>query len=542
MKRLSEETRLLIQQLYPEKKSWVQGLFSSAPDHTSIIEKIASSYEPAAIIQIASLVFSSEEKVQIQLAEAIARILKGLPPQEYVSLDQQMRSSYYYYSLRLEPKEITRFSHLSQHSWVPLAMASMSGNGYVREKSCTLLAETKTPEALPFLLLRTNDWVDQVRAAAIEAILPYLSTNFADKFIDNLYLISRLELSRSRDDGRIKKQIYNVLRAESNKENILAALSHSDVFVKRTCYEMALSLSHCDTLEVLSRGFSDPDVLVRLSCSKKLHELPKDGVTLALVKVAVKDHYTPVKQEALSLLSRFDFLESKQPLYERLCDRNARVRNICRNLIQSLEKDVSRDYFQQYYLEHLQRDNSVYTEGAIAGLGGIGNDSHCQVIERFLKHRCARVRKAAIRAVFKLNANGFTETFYDHLMTDSGSVAKEAALALSLSKSRISSEKLLSLFSQAENTNTKLIVLRLMNSSLGKWDKIITLLKVCVESNETILERCTVYLNVWVSNFNKGNTSASADNLTSARKALTNARERLEPKLCKTLDFYFKEI
>jgi len=224
-------------------------------------------------------------------------------------------------------------------------------------------------------------------------------------------------------------------------------------------YELSLSSPQCDTIEILRRGFSDEDVVVRLFCCQKLKQLPKDKTTLELAQAGIKDPFMPIKREAISILSGFDCSVAKQALHDNLCDRSASIRQMCRNLIKLLEPDISSQFFKDYYLEQLNSRDSKNVDGALAGLGEVGEISCCKVIETFLNHRYARVRKTAIRAIFKLNPEDYNETFYHHMITDSGSVAKEAALAISLTKSFVSSEKLLSLFNQAENPNTKLIVL-----------------------------------------------------------------------------------
>lgn len=540
MKQLSEETLSLIHRLYPKKKSWLNCIFSNTPNHARAIEKIAVSNEPAAIVQIASLVFSSDMKTQPKIAEAIARLLKGLPQQDYVILDSGMRNSYLHYPLLLEPKDITDFRHLSNYSWVPLVIASMSSSGYIREKSISLLSETKKPEVLPFLLLRANDWVDQVRSTAIKAITPYLAVNFAPHLIDNLYLISRLEHSRARDDGEIKKHTYSVLLEAESKIALLDALDSQERCVKRTCYELSLRSSHVDTIEILKKGFSDEDVLIRLSCCKQLKELPRDAVSLELVHALVKDHFSPVRQEALGFLAKFDYPTVKQLLHDNLCDRAASVRQTCRSLIKHLKSDLPTGYFKDFYLDYLKLDDPKNADGAIGGLREICDESLSEAVKPFLKHRYAGVRKAAIRALFKVNSEEFVETFYHHLMTDSGIVAKEAALAISRLKSNVSGAKLLTLFNQAEEASRKLIILWLIRYSLSKWEKITTLLRSCSVDDKSVLERCKSYLQMWIQDFNKGGTSTSAENLTSARAALSEVRDRLDSGLCENLDFYLK--
>jgi len=388
-----------------------------------------------------------------------------------------------------------------------------------------------------------NDWVDEVRVAALKAIEPYLLVEYAQELIKNLYLISRLEYSRARGFGNIKERTLSVLLNSSAEASLYEALGHSDITIKRTCYKLYLQLSNINnSYKVLQNGVTNNDELVRLFCAKKLVELPKDSSNLELLKKLKKDHFLSVRKEVIDALSKFDYKISKDLIYEFLVDKSTTIRQSCRKLIIQIESEVPNDYFCNYYVNFLKSNTSKDITGAIGGLGETGDKNHSEIITKFLNHSNAKVRKASIKALFKLNPDDFIETFYHHLINDVGSVAKEAAIAISRSNSLILSERLLKIFDQVESTISKLVVVWLINESLSKYDKLIALLRVCKTKDEVVFEKCKYYLDLWLYNFNIGPTSATTWKLEIARDALRDVEERLDPDFCKRASFYLKDI
>ena len=78
-----------------------------------------------------------------------------------------------------------------------LRSASLDANGFVREDAVKRLAKVATGEELPYLLLRLNDWVPQVRDAAREAVLARITPEYAPHFVTYLATFARLSLPRT---------------------------------------------------------------------------------------------------------------------------------------------------------------------------------------------------------------------------------------------------------------------------------------------------------------------------------------------------------
>ena len=98
-------------------------------------------------------------------------IVTTLSPLQLASLDQRVRGwrNYAHYELNnwqhLRPSDVGRLAR-SPYSASLLGLASFHFNGHVREAAVSELALRTDATELPFLLIRLNDWVPQVRELA----------------------------------------------------------------------------------------------------------------------------------------------------------------------------------------------------------------------------------------------------------------------------------------------------------------------------------------------------------------------------------------
>ncbi len=74
-----------------------------------------------------------------------------------------------------------------------LAISSLNGNGYVREKAVKKLSLIKEPRAIQFLIYRIADWVQPIRQLALKGLENYKSVNFIDTLIENLPVFEWLQ-------------------------------------------------------------------------------------------------------------------------------------------------------------------------------------------------------------------------------------------------------------------------------------------------------------------------------------------------------------
>src|SRR5260370_306373 len=108
----------------------------------------------------------------------------------------------------------------------------MHRSGYVREAALRLLAETKDGTDLPYLFIRLNDWVAEIRRFAESAIAERLRPQSAPGLVELLPLVRHLgRWSRAEQD--MESRINEVLSAPESRQAMLSGLRSNDVEVRR---------------------------------------------------------------------------------------------------------------------------------------------------------------------------------------------------------------------------------------------------------------------------------------------------------------------
>ena len=194
------------------------------------IVRVGDSNEPSAIIDILPFVIAAKPEVAAAAAMSVHKLVLGSTTKELAWLDcaLRQRSSYsgdhFYEWHKVSPGQLGLLDRFGDASVSLLGMASFHQNGYVREGAIKRLNLITTGAELPFLMLRLNDWVSNVRDVAYEAIGSRLRPEYARHFIEHLALVSRLE-----EAGRADHQalIQAIKRSSSKVMNVgVRCLSH----------------------------------------------------------------------------------------------------------------------------------------------------------------------------------------------------------------------------------------------------------------------------------------------------------------------------
>ena len=161
---LGAETKSLIETLHKPVSFWE----SPAKYKMSTLALISQTGDPAAIPDIVLLLLDRDREVSRSAAEAVSKLTRLLSPSELPWLDLVMRErSPYRWSYpsawaELKPDQLHLLERFGSESVYALGMASMHFSGYVRDEALRKLSDAQGGTELPFLLLRLNDWVQEV--------------------------------------------------------------------------------------------------------------------------------------------------------------------------------------------------------------------------------------------------------------------------------------------------------------------------------------------------------------------------------------------
>ena len=535
MKRRSEETRALI--------GLLQGPLplheKTTRDYESIFAEIAELGDPAAIVDVLPFALASNSTVANAAAAAVHRLLLVTPLMDLVWIDSDLRKySYYPFVTSLEwynlsPSQLGLLERFAEASTSLLALATSHRNGYVREKALRKLSLVTTGVEVPFLILRLNDWVPNVRELANTAIRSRLRPEYSTKLIANLELLSHLEHARRADHSEITDAINQLLQSDECRTELLASLNSKDRFVRRACFKLVLASTTSDLQQqVVTQALNTNDTNVRRLAAETVRTAFTGATLERFLERIKRDPFMPVRREALRTAVELKLPQVTEALREALLDPTQSIREESRHHFRKIE---AMD-FGAFYRQHLTTAKPQMLFAAISGLGETGRPPDDTLLLPFCTHSASSIRRAAIKALAALKPEAHLETFLSALEDEAGGVSRLGAKVLARRTSSISAARLWDLFVSTPHLHVKRNVLSLM-AKFTKWESISYLVRAHCEDDEEIVTMSKFAVNRWLFYFNRSFSAPSSEQVARLREALEQCGKFVDEKAVQLLRF-----
>src|SRR5262249_41871986 len=187
---------------------------------------------------------------------------------------------------------------------------------------------------LPYLLLRTSDWVPEVRGAALAAARSYLRPWHADAVIAVLPLVRQLR-RRARVDGELLGAIDQVLATPECAAALSGATRSPDAAIRLAAFRHVLSAASPRERALFVTALTDRHAAVRLEATRRLREL---GGPL------LQELGPILRGDALGRLRALglELLAPGAPVHveDYLSDRSGRVRRIAQRMLRDKGEDL----------------------------------------------------------------------------------------------------------------------------------------------------------------------------------------------------------
>lgn len=359
--------------------------------------------------------------------EAAAAQLAALPPSRLHALDEVTRSrtctppfALSWDWMSVEPRAAIEAAARTARPGAALALLAMHASGYVREAAVRALDRSDDALALPLLLLRTADWVAQVRSPAVAAIERRRAHGPLEPWLALLALIETLASKVARD-RKFAGGVRDWLVAAAPPEPLIELLRSTDRPLRRAAARALVSKDA--SRDALARGLAAA--------------LEQDDATTARLLAAALARCESATAEDLEALwsSRFSFVRALAlpRILERggesaeaaslagLRDGSGLVRATARSWLQGRGRDLA-----ALHDEMLESDPVA----ALRGLVEIGAIRETGRVVPLLSHRRPRVRAMAVKTLGFLAGRAAEERLVEFLDDESSRVAKSAARTL----------------------------------------------------------------------------------------------------------------
>jgi len=430
MRKLTFETARLAQKLshlMRRRTGFFQTLLGNISAQLKTIDKIAESDEPAAVIPLAELLLEKQQLAE-RATSGICNLLRGYASLDYLSLEHEIRE-YYRWTFDSKWNSLRHGSRLVFHgndearasAW---GVLSIHPNGCIRQTAVEHLEKIFADQSLPFLLLRLNDWVPEVRDAAMAAVMRRIRLERSAGFLNNLPLVLRLSGCGRWNHATVVHQIFRFLLKHHERELIDVVINRCCRSVRRAGYKQLNSQAgpHCE--HMVRSALAADDYILRLWA---IHDaagfLPRADLRMAFL-AGLHDRFPAVRREAIEGIGNYLTTESNELIQDSLLDRSRAVREGARYV---LRKQGWHD-FAGYYRNAIVAEKHL--AAAIAGIGETGKSQDVDLVLRFVESPLVNVRFAAVCAIGAIAPEDNKTVFFDCLKDMSRKVCRKAQTVL----------------------------------------------------------------------------------------------------------------
>ncbi|MGB8352327.1 MAG: hypothetical protein WCD79_00410 [Chthoniobacteraceae bacterium] len=471
---------------------------------TSVLEKIAHHKHAGLIKDIIPFLWAKEGSVVSKTATVLSELLQRVTVEHLSDFDSEIRSGWSCWqgTNSLDATQIERLKSCPSWWWAFAILASHP-NGFVRQAALKELANEETGESLPFILLRTTDWVEPVRVAARKIVNHKLGTVGGDQFGRCLPLVFRMR-------NALRHQPVGLF----DEVEKLAAAGGNDIFLSAGPYDSGAFL--CYLIQLSKRYGNFP--LDQLICKASMHSnvglrlLACDWLAEDAVTQETRDKYDGILLEDKSPLVRvraFWRIANADPekyllqIERALMDTSAAVQDTARGAWRMLlHKDALSFYRKQ--IAEAKRSSAIIA--AIRGLRAESNIQDDILARPFLDHNSARVRAEALRTLAGWDANDLPHLLHEALRSSSPSYSKAAGALLITRQKLLSASIVKELLINPRHSSSQKIALWLFGR-MPKWSSL-PLILLAYSISDCHDQALVVFKN-WNRDYNRTQSSPS---------------------------------
>ena len=475
----------------------------------------------------------AEEHNQSKLlaAKAFSNTLDELKFDDIIRIDVQMRQttsmewSIDWRKLRIE-NFFTNTMNINERRAV-MVFSSFNPNGFIREQAVRMMAEYAG--TLPYIILRQNDWVVQIRQVAAKSFEKRLKYPSDGEILNALPFAEKLKWSSRGSHGEYTRSFFKKLTSPEHREDLANGLHSDNVRTRKICIQALLD-SPCPSVErALQHLKCEPDPFLRKIIYEKLCHLKQDMAEYSYLFLC--DRYPANRLLALQYLYAVKKNEVLPYAQRMLLDRSVRIRAFSRKIVHEYLPDFE---FSAFYLEHIE-DNTV---SAILGLCETGQKADVAIIEGYLRDERTAVVQTAVVALMSLNSEKYLCAIIEMLGDCRMGVVKTTHKLLVkhgiVDYTRIQEIFLSTMFEYGK------IQCAVILFSASKWQSLIYMLEALPCETESIRKLAIQYINRWLFRFNQSFVAATVQQKETIYQLIYLQGELLPPALKRNLLFVLK--
>lgn len=464
-------------------------------------------------------VFSERSrKHKNKAARVLVTFLKNASFDQIARVDAQMRqTTSMEWSIDWRTKTIKDFVTLKmsrEEVRAVVIFSSFNPNGYIRQKAMEQLCSYES--TLPYMMLRLNDWVQEVRQSAFDSFSKRLKVASKQELLLSIPLLEKLRRSTRCEYADIPNLFDQVINNCSNKHIIENGLYDQDPKIRKYCCRILLHSPETNVQILRQYVVQEKVPYLRKTVFESLIEANVDVVNLADVFLA--DKFPATRYLALQYLykaGKEDIFRKAQSL---LTDRNSNIRELARMILREINRSFD---LLEFYMGKVSANPTV----AILGLGEVGSPAICGTIEKHLNSDKISVIRASMISLMRLNAPLYGRVILELLSSEHAGIVK---IAKNLIEKHATYDypRIFEIYQYTPYENTKMKCAALLFSA-GKWQRMIYIMRILSEKSVRLQALCLSELSQWFDSYNRSYTLATKEQKAILRDLMDINMDRL---------------
>ena len=353
------------------------------------LKSIAELGSPFASSSIFQYIFSFNRKLSLHAADTVHILMQKVKPSQWTQLYPSFQN------LKIYKHQLSFLSQFADSVAVDLlGIASLNGDGYIREAAIERLYTLTSPRKFAYILLRLGDWVPQVRQTAMSAISHFLQTGRAGEFMQYIYILEWMTRVERVDLAPVRKRIISAI-ISSSSQTLYETLNSPDWHVRYFSYQTLLS-KEPDNQQLIEIGSKDFNSTIRWSVFQHICSI-SNTVKAQNISLFLHDPSPRISSSAMKVISDDQWEKFYDIVFQNIFHNSFCIRNTARYLL----KEHDFDTFADEYRNRLE--SGTITPGIVSGLAETGNKDDFDLILACHLNIKPSVRSAAIAGLYRVD-------------------------------------------------------------------------------------------------------------------------------------------
>lgn len=474
----------LIEQAYEHSE---RRFFINKKKEAELFFKLNLINDKGAIPSLFPLVLSQNKRLARTVIILIHRILIQIPIDQLEALDERIRKdNYFYWGSQINVSNIKRLNLEKTICNSMFVLLCFHNNGYIREQAIKELLPKYSGLNIPILLIRANDWVENIKQVAVTKLIELINNNTINEFVPSLGLIGNLYKKERYDHSVLISAIENKLINESY-DKLLWTIIYSNKNLSRVAFRIAVK-DTSKLSQLIKASSQSNDLIIKLETLKLANQILKGDKLFEFLCRWLKDKSSIIRRKCIYILSDQFPKQINAILTSMLFDNSILLRELARFYL----KKNGINNFDYIYKEALINKNKALNI-SIMGLAEIGIKDDFKLIEPYINDAKLNIRSACIYATFKIKPENKQELIMSQLPSKERMILKAIYTGLIKYYDDFDINAIEQEFCQHGDLYCKKLLIKLKLATIKGWNLIDyildTVLKVQNENIKLLLER-----------------------------------------------------